>query len=332
MCPLLSGSRADSLLQILGRLVVAAALLAVQPGAHAEEELPVTMVAPGVYVLPGVNRDAAPENLGRVVNTGFIVGTDGVIVIDSGANQRHGEAILSTISRTTAKPVKLLINTHPNPNFVLGNTAFAQRGIPILATTATAVAMGERCPRCIEMLTHSIGEDAMKGTEITLPQQRINKSTTLTIAGRTLALLHFGHARTEGDLAVFDTASGTLFTGELVYRGQIQHFAEARFSGWITALEQLEQQPVKILVPGRGDIGDATALATMHSYLKRLYARVGAAYRDGRSPDETLTLADVPEFFDWRGYTKNHPLNVQHAYFEHEAEEISTFGGSPIKP
>ena len=319
-------------MQVLFRLVVAAALLVTQRAAHANDELPVTTVAPGVYVFPGVNRDAAPDNLGRVVNTGFIVGSDGVIVIDSGANLRHGEAIFAAITRTTTKPIKLLINTHPNPNFVLGNTAFAKRGIPILATAATATAMAERCPRCIEILTRSIGDEAMKGTEITLPQQRITGSTSITIAGRTLALLHFGHARTEGDLAVFDTASGTLFTGELVYRGQIQHFAEARFSGWITALEQLELQPIKILVPGRGDIGDATALATMHSYLKRLYARVGAAYRDGHSPDETLTLAEVPEFFDWRGYTKNHPLNVQHAYFEHEADEVSQFSGSAVKP
>ena len=36
-----------------------------------------------------------------MVNTGFIVGTDGVIVVDSGANHGHGEAILATVALVT---------------------------------------------------------------------------------------------------------------------------------------------------------------------------------------------------------------------------------------
>jgi len=303
--------------------ILLCALAAGMSPAAANEAMPVRELAPGVFVIPGKQEDASPQNLGRVINTGFIVGDEGVIVIDSGANLYHGKAILATVAKLTTKPVKLLIDTHPNPNYVLGNMAFAQRGIPILSTDATANAMMERCTHCIANLTISIGKEAMQGTDIVQPQQRINSTRNLTIAGRQIRLLHFGHARTEGDLAVLDVASGVLFAGDLVYRGQIQHFAEANFRGWISALNQLEQEPIKVLVPGRGDIGDLSALVTMRSYLVQLQSRVGAAYRDGRSTDETLALVEVPEFFDWRGYTRNHPLNVQRAYFEIEAEDLA---------
>jgi glyoxylase-like metal-dependent hydrolase (beta-lactamase superfamily II) len=293
---------------------------------QAKETLQTTRVAPGVYVILGERGEATPQNLGRVVNTGFIVGTDGVVVIDSGANKRHGEAILSTIHATTDKPVKLLIDTHPNPNYVLGNAAFGERGIPILSTAATAAAMLERCTRCIENLTSSIGKEAMEGTRITQPVEHIQSSHTIKIAGRNIALLHFGHARTEGDLAVLDEDSGVLFAGDLVYHEQIQHFAEARFSGWISTLDQLEKYPIKIIVPGRGAVGamgDLSMLVRMRAYLQQLYTVVGDAYRDGLSPDETLSTAELPEFAHLPGYSKNHPLNVQRAYFEHEADELA---------
>jgi glyoxylase-like metal-dependent hydrolase (beta-lactamase superfamily II) len=205
---------------------------------------------------------------------------------------------------------------------VLGNSAFAERGIPILATAATIVAMNERCPTCLASLRQSVGDEAMRGTRIQLPDTTVVASQVLEIAGRQLRLLHFGHGHTEGDLAVFDEASAALFSGDLVYSGQIPHLSEADTGGWIAALDRLAGLPIRILIPGRGPSGGAGDLAPTRRYLSELRQHVAAAYRNGRSVDEAITLAELPEFAGWQGYAARHGRNVQHVYFEIERDDL----------
>lgn len=303
-------------------LLAGLSLLCAQAFAHEAQR--VQRVAPGVYVIPGIVGDPGPENRGRVVNTGFMVGRTGVVVIDSGANYHQGQAILATIRRITQKPVKLLINTHPHPQNVLGNGAFAERGIPILATTVTAEKMNERCPRCLENLTASVGAEAMRGTHIVLPQQMLDAETTLTVDGRQLRLIPTGWGHSEGDLAVLDSQTGTLFTSDLVYAGQIPHLTEARIGGWLAALDTLSALPARVVVPGRGPVGTASRIATFHHYLQQLHDQVTAAYHSGRTLDETLHRIELPEFHSWQGYTERHPLNIQHVWYEIERNDFAT--------
>lgn len=302
----------------------AAALLFVNALAAAGAgSLPVQRVADDVYVIPGVLAETSPSNRGRVVNTGFIIGTDGVIVVDSGANHEHGRAILSSVASITDKPVKLLINTHPHPQNVLGNSAFAERGIPILATAATRAAMRVRCPDCLRRLEQSVGAEAMAGTRIRLPDLVTAAGEVRDVAGRRLELLHAGHGHSEGDLAVFDATSAVLFTGDLVYREQVPHLSEADTAGWLASLRALGELPFRTLVPGRGPVGGAADLAPIGRYLAQLRQRVGAAYDAGRGADEVVTLADLPEFSSWQGYAERHGRNVQHVYFEIERDDLN---------
>ena len=323
-----SASPPDSLPTHCGwrRGLLAAAALVVSTAAIGDP-LPLQRVADGVYVIPGVVAEASPANRGRVANTGFIVGSDGVVVVDSGANHEHGLAILATVASVTAKPVSLLVNTHPHPQNVLGNSAFAERGIPILATAATAEAMRARCPECLRSLERSIGVGPMLATRIRLPDVVVAGSEVRAAAGRRLRLLHAGHGHTEGDLAVFDEASAVLFAGDLAYRGQIPHLSESDTAGWQASLRTLGDLPFQVLVPGRGPVGGPGDLAATEGYLAQLRQRVHAAYRDGRSVDEAIAQADLPEFSSWQGYAERHGRNVQHVYFEIEREEFSGRGG-----
>lgn len=299
-----------------------AGLLLFSAQAFAHETQKAQRIAPGVYVILGSVGDPSPVNRGRVVNTGFIVGREGVVVIDSGANTGQGEAILAAIRRITKKPVTLLIDTHPHPQNVLGNAAFARCGIPILATTMTAEKMNERCPRCLEHLTASVGSEAMRDTHIVLPQQKIDTETTLNLGDREIRLIPTGWGHSEGDLVVLDVKTGVLFTADLVYAGQIPHLSEARIAGWLAALDTLSALPAHVVVPGRGPAGTKLRMTTFRRYLQQLHDQVAAAYHAGRTLDETLGLVDLPEFHGWQGYAERHPLNIQHVWYEIERADF----------
>ena len=74
-------------------------------------------VADGVYMLRGAAGEIGPENGGRVGNAGFIVGPNGVLVVDSGVSRNQGAALLAAIARVTDQPVKLLQPGGLGPRF-----------------------------------------------------------------------------------------------------------------------------------------------------------------------------------------------------------------------
>ncbi|HSD61904.1 MAG TPA: MBL fold metallo-hydrolase, partial [Burkholderiales bacterium] len=81
---------------------LAAMFLALAAGAStgaAEEALPVTSIAEGVFVHFGVQEDSGPQNLGDIANIGFIVGEKCVAVIDSGGTAEVGRRLKTAVAK-----------------------------------------------------------------------------------------------------------------------------------------------------------------------------------------------------------------------------------------
>lgn len=311
------------------RLITAIALLCISAASsgHAESDLALVpqRVAPDVYAFIGAQEEITPANRGNVINSGFIVGPTGVIVIDTGINVAHGRAILAALRKVTHKPIALVVNSHPHPENVLGNSAFTGTGAPILARKETIEAMQARCELCFANVERILGVAAMAGTEIVIPNVAVTENDPYTAGGRRIELYHFGWGHTEGDLAVFDPESGVLFASDLVYLDQIPYTREARVKGWIAALGELRKIPARLIVPGRGPIADPQRIAETYDYLSALVAVTQKHYDKGVGILDLLKYPDVelPRFQGWRLYDETHPLNIQHVYTELERAEFS---------
>lgn len=280
-------------------------------------------VAPGVFAFIGLLEEIQPSNRGNVINTGFIVGDEGVVVVDTGANDEHGQRILDAIESVTSKPVVLVINTHPHPENVLGNSAFARRAIPILAQKETIAAMEARCEMCFKHTLAQLNEEIMRGTDIIIPQRSVDGSGEISVAGRRLRLLYFGWAHTEGDLAVLDLESGVLFAGGLVSLDRIPVMQQANTDDWIAALEQLLERQISTVVPGAGPVSQPSRIRETLDYLRSLLETIVLQYAEGKSAIDVLYTSELPRFKRWALYEEQHPLNIQHVYRELEHEELA---------
>ena len=87
------------------RVLAGAALWAAAANAAAPEPLAVREIAPRVFVHQGRYELFTPRNEGDVSNAGFIVGRDGVAVIDTGGSPRVGASLLAAIRARTQLPI-----------------------------------------------------------------------------------------------------------------------------------------------------------------------------------------------------------------------------------
>ncbi len=315
-------SRPAPLAHRAGALALGLALGTLLAPSQASAQTTPVEVARGVFVLTGSMNEASPENVAEVGNTGFIVGDTGTIVINTGGSYRHGRRILETAERIGGKPVVLAVITQPLQEFIMGNGAFAERGIPLLAHEAAARLIADRCETCLHNLNALLGEQVMAGTRVVVPDRTLIETSSIVEGGREIHLLHFGHGSVPGDLAVLDPASGVLFAGSLVSIGRIPEMRDADRAGWITALTRLSEQSFRVLVPGYGPPGTRADVPPMQRYLESITEIVGDRLRKGTSLYDAVRTTELPAFEHWALYGVIHRRNVQTVYLQLEIAEF----------
>lgn len=245
------------------------------------------VVADGVYAFIGANEDFSSKNGGNIVNTGFIVGANGVIVIDTGPSRRYGEQMLAAIRRITPLPVVLTINTHHHPDHFLGNQAFPADTLAALPATIAAIRDdGE----LLNENMYRLNGDWMRGTLVVAPTIALTAARR-DIAGRDIELLAFdGH--TAADLVLLDHATGTVFAGDLLFHDRAPTTPHADPVRWQAALQQLATlagRSVRHWIPGHGEpLADDAALRQTGDYLGWLQHTLAHGADTGRDMAEML--------------------------------------------
>jgi glyoxylase-like metal-dependent hydrolase (beta-lactamase superfamily II) len=296
-------------------LAVLATACATLPGEPRPQQ-----VAPGVYMVQGAAGDTSPANLGRLGNSGFIVGDTGVIAIDTGVSSLHGQALLAAIARVTDRPVKLALITHTRQEFLFGAGAFQERGIPVHMHRRAAQLMAARCETCLKTLQRTLGADTLRGTAVFKPDAVFDADFTTDVIGRPVRVLHFGHSSGPGDIAVLDERTATLFAGGLLSVQRIPDVFDSNLKGWQQALAALAARAPAHIVPGHGPAADARAITSVQRYLVQLETRLIELLGSGTPLSEVPDLAALPEFDTWDQYDLIHRRNASVVFLRLERE------------
>ena len=275
-------------------------------------------LAPGVYVVEGANADFARANGCNILNTGFIVGRDGVLVVNTGPSRRYGEQLRALIARTTPLPVMQVLHLNLHPDYFLGSQAFAD--VPRAATAATLDGMRAEARAYEDNLYRACG-DWMKGTEALLPDRSV-AAGPLALAGRRLELRELrGH--TASDLVLLDRDSGVLFAGGLVFVLRVPTTPHAELGAWLASLDALEREPLRTLVPSHGPVtADARGIGQTRRYLQWLDRSLAVAAERGLELHELLAQPVPEEFRHWAAFDTEYPRNVVQLYPRYEARVL----------
>jgi quinoprotein relay system zinc metallohydrolase 1 len=280
------------------------------------------LLVDGVYVVEGANADFAVTNGCNIINTGFIVGDTGVVVINTGPSRLYGEQLLASIRTITPKPIAAVLNLNLHPDYFLGNQAFATT--PILASNVTRTGMAREASMYESNLFRLCG-DWMKGTESKLPDTALTPGIRM-LGGRSLLLKEYrGH--TASDMVVVDEKSGVVFAGGLVFVDRIPTMPHAELPQWQSSLSQLQtdltQLPVALtwLVPSHGPVRQTPeGIAQTQSHLRWTDTVLAAAAQKGQEMTQVLKTPIPAPFSTWAAADTEFARNVTKLYPGYEAK------------
>ena len=258
--------------------LIGAAVLALGSGLALAQERPGPIaltthkVAPNVYWVEG-----------GASNTGFVIGTTGVVAIDAQRSEDGTRAEMAAIAKITPKLVDTVIVTHGDPDHVGGLPAFPVGTAIIAQENTRAVILASAAdingpPPAVAMY--------QKLAASYLPSRLIGATQKTTIDGVRMELIYVAPGHSAGDLIIFLPNHQVVFAGDIVTTntGQfpIIHIGGSSL-GWIAAVRTILSLKADTIISGHGALESRAQLQTRLHAVEARRAAIQAMVLQGKS-------------------------------------------------
>ena len=174
------------------------------------------------------------------VNVGVVIGTAGVLLIDTRANAEEGAELRAHLAELDPRPPRWIVNTHAHFDHIGGNGCFPEAAV-IAGNDAVADAVADA-----------------------------GGTVTVDLGGRTVDVRHLGRGHTGEDVVVL--APGVVFAGDLVEEsGPPQYDELSDPAEWPATNRRLLELigAGDLVVPGHGEVVDRRFVAGQLAELER---------------------------------------------------------------
>jgi glyoxylase-like metal-dependent hydrolase (beta-lactamase superfamily II) len=271
---------------------------------------PFTLTQIGPSVWAAIHNPKSEAGSGG--NGGFIVGEDGVVVVDTFMNVDAAKRLVGEIRKITSLPIKFAVNTHYHVDHVVGNRVFADAGAAILAhRNVKGWAVSENLkllgpgpkPEFVELVN-----------SIMPPNIGYDGATNIHLGSRTVQVVSFpGH--TGGDSIVIVPDANVAFAGDLFWRNIVPNMINSSTKAWIATLDSMVKNGAGFtFVPGHGEIGTAQDVVAFRDYLATVLTLVTDARaqgRTGKALSEAVMPALTSKYGEWDYFKYLAPLNIE---------------------
>lgn len=253
-------------------------------------------IAPRVFaVLPD---DSNAKNIAGVpvaTSGGFVIGDNGVLVIDTMLNRRLADQLQALIRAQTDKPILYIVNTSYHGDHSYGNQFFP-KSAAIVQHLATQNYIHDHFPQDVTFMMTYFGKNS--GMDELKPQPasillKDGADVTFDLGGKRVNVLHIGFAQTDGDLFVWLPAEKVLFTGNPIISiaPSLPWLLDGKSEPSLATMRKLRAlvPADAIVVPGHGKPAGVEMIDYPIAYLTELRAQVRAAVDAGLTEQETVT-------------------------------------------
>lgn len=284
---------------------------------HSREfEKKIYFVADGVYSAVGYG----------IANSILLVGTDGVIVVDTMETNESGREVWKEMKKLTRLPLQAIIYTHFHPDHIYGAAAFAQNNKPDIYahestdsavtrfSSETAPIIGARSMRMYgtlldqkAMINVGIGPYLSFGPNSTLgyipPTKTFRDRLKVTVAGIRLELIH-APGETDDQIYVWLPERKILLCGDNIYKSfpnlyTIRGTWFRSLKNWYRSLDLIRDLQPEYLVPSHGrPVAGAAAIDRIvtdyRDAIQFVHDQSLRGMNQGMTPDELAEYVRLP--------------------------------------
>jgi glyoxylase-like metal-dependent hydrolase (beta-lactamase superfamily II) len=210
-------------------------------------------VVPGVWSSIGATGPPTYENAGHNNNLSFVVTSDGVLVVNGGACYLLASALHEEIRKVTTQPVKLVVNENGQGHAMLGNSYWAEQGVPIIMHADAAAEVVEHGLDILARMER-YNKDRSKSTQVVEPTETFQDRKVIQMGDTRIELIWFGPAHSPGDISVWLPEQDLIITGDMAFHQRVLPiFEDTITSGWLESWEKFAAMKVTHIIPGHGE-------------------------------------------------------------------------------
>jgi len=260
--------------------------LSIRTFARAESE-PVTIVPLG---------DSVAQITGVGGNVVVLTGPDGVLLVDSGLEERSKELLKAVAKLPGGRPVHTLINTHWHWEHTGGNERLGKDKVKIIAHENTRLWLGADFYCDWQNNKHYTPRP-----KEAWPTETFYTSGKLTANGEDVVYGYLPRAHTDGDVYVFFPKANVLVAGGLVAAGSYP-VLDYTTGGWIGGMADASKVLLSVankdtrIVPGVGPVQTYTDLQAQADMLATMKDRLIDLMRKGIGTDDLAADPPTKEF------------------------------------
>ena len=234
-------------------------------------------LGPGVYAAI----DGPEHKAGS--NAGFVIGDDGVLVVDALFTPDAARALVGEIRRLTEKPIRYVVNTHYHADHTGGDQVLREAGATIIAHRNVR---GWIRTNNIDLFGDRITPELKARIKaLPLPDIVTDKDLVVWLGSRKVMVRTvLGH--TGGDLVVSVPDADVLFAGDMLWRKVAPNLIDGSIAEWVATVGDFGRIPKAAkmhFVPGHGGVATLGDVAEFRAYVLDVRRLVGAARKTGLS-------------------------------------------------
>ena len=262
-------------------------------------------IQPGHYVY--IHTDEVP-GVSSTFNSGIIVTSDGVLVIDALSSEAIARKVREAIAGVTTQPVRFLISSTFHDRFTGGNAVYGD-----------AFRIGHEHYRTD--LMRLLKDDAPEQRLAKLPHGTYRDRVTLHLGNKEVQVLYLGRAHTRGDSVVFVPEDRIAYLSEVFNFEEFPYVADGYPTEWMRTLDAVEALDADIFVPGHGFMPDnprdtRQGLGRHRQILADVRAAVEKEIARGATQDQAVANIELPQYRRFKGYAQAMPMAVRRTYQE----------------